>query len=246
MAVQRIILPYKASRKTKNRLAKASKEQPIPIKRTTSQIPAQLHTQTPPKTIQSMIARGKPLSSIRKVQPLSKDQLAQVFAKYQSNVNKPGAASGTDQSTVASDLTPNKPKQQHCNEYESEFKSSGALNSERKERTLSNEDDKKPVLSPEEPKKEELIPAINEMDDLHLVDPQDMAEQKIEEKAEEKVEENLEEQIDENPEELVEEKAEEKIEEKEEEKAEEEIVEKVEEEVAASPQKVESNVGEDE
>lgn len=214
MAVQRIVLPYKASRKTKNRLAKASKEQPAPVKRTVSQAPIQPKTQTPPpRTVQSMVARGKPLSSMRKVQPLSKDQLAQVIAKYQSSANK-RVTSGTDQSTVASDVTPSKSKQQQGNECESEFKSSGALNSESKERMLSD-DEKKPVESPEEPKNEEINLAINEVDNFQLVDSNEEVEEKTEEKpqeeGEEKVEEKVEEQAEENVEEMVEEKAEEEV-----------------------------------
>jgi len=76
--VQRLVAPYRNS-KSKAAVAKLAKYPSAPQKR----VSLMEHSHLAPKKSQTLLLKPKVLTSTRKVQPLTKEQLEQVFAKYQ-------------------------------------------------------------------------------------------------------------------------------------------------------------------
>jgi len=90
--VERLVVPYRNS-KSKATLAKLSKHPSAPQKR----VSLMEHYNLAPKKSQTLLLKPKVLASTRKVQPLTKEQLEQVFAKYQiKTVAKKEKANDTD------------------------------------------------------------------------------------------------------------------------------------------------------
>jgi len=90
--VQRLVAPYRNS-KSKAAVAKLAKHPSAPQKR----VSLMEHSHLAPKKSQTLLLKPKVLTSTRKVQPLTKEQLEQVFAKYQvKTVSKKEKTNDTD------------------------------------------------------------------------------------------------------------------------------------------------------
>lgn len=96
MTDQRVVAPYK-SKKDQEKITKLSKYHSTPEKKVA---PVVMNAGTPPKRVQKVSLNNKPGNGVRKVQPLSKAQLEQVFAKYQVKTVAPNLNFSTDASNT--------------------------------------------------------------------------------------------------------------------------------------------------